>query len=165
MRHRQLGRSGLQVPVFALGAGMFGNEQVGCDETTAREIVGRYFDAGGWMIDVADFYCDGRAEEIVGRAIAGRRDDLVLATKVGMNRTPEPTGRGLSRKHIVAGLDASLRRLGTDYIDVYQVHTVDPVTPIEETLAALSECVRVGKVRYIGCSNFEAWRLNEGLGE
>jgi aryl-alcohol dehydrogenase-like predicted oxidoreductase len=142
---------------------VFGNDSIGCDEDTAREIAARYFDAGGWMIDVADFYVDGRAEEIVGRVVAGRRDQVLIATKVGMSRKPGPLNRGLSRKHILTALDASLRRLGTDYIDLYQLHSVDLTTPIEETLSALSDCVHAGKVRYIGCSNFEAWRLMKSL--
>jgi aryl-alcohol dehydrogenase-like predicted oxidoreductase/alkanesulfonate monooxygenase SsuD/methylene tetrahydromethanopterin reductase-like flavin-dependent oxidoreductase (luciferase family) len=143
---------------------MFGNPSTGCDERMATEIVSAYMDSGGNFVDVADFYGDGTAESVLGAAIKGRRDELVLASKVGMWHADVPNARGLSRKHILAAVDASLRRLGTDYLDLYQVHTVDPWTPLEETLSAMDACVSAGKVRYVGCSNIEAWRLMKALG-
>jgi aryl-alcohol dehydrogenase-like predicted oxidoreductase len=115
------------------------------------------------FIDTADVYTEGHSEEIVGKAIKGRRDDIVLATKVRGRTSSDPNGEGLSRKHIMRNLEASLKRLGTDYVDLYQVHRVDPTTPLKETMAALSDLVRSGKVRYIGCSNFPAWQLEKAL--
>jgi aryl-alcohol dehydrogenase-like predicted oxidoreductase len=164
MEQRQLGLTGMRVSSLCLGAGMFGNSTTGCDAGTATKIVSAYMAAGGNFVDVADFYGDGAAEVALGVAIKGRRDELVLASKVGMWHADVPNGRGLSRKHILSAIDASLARLGTDYLDLYQVHTVDPWTPIEETLSALDACVSAGKVRYVGASNFEAWRLMKALG-
>jgi aryl-alcohol dehydrogenase-like predicted oxidoreductase len=159
MKRRTLGRTGLEVSELCLGTATFCQEDWGSDETVSRDIVARFLEAGGNFVDTADLYATGRAEEILGRAIRERRDAVVVATKVG---GPTGGGRddfGLSRKHIIPALEASLRRLGTDHVDLYQVHGFDPITPIEETLRALDDCVRAGKVRALGCSNFAAWHL------
>jgi aryl-alcohol dehydrogenase-like predicted oxidoreductase len=156
---RKLGRTGLKVSNLCLGAMTFGNSQWGCDEATARKIVDRFLDAGGNFIDTADVYSNGISEEITGRAVRGRRQQVVLATKVAGPMGATPNDLGLSRKHILDAVDASLHRLGTDYIDLYQVHAYDPTTPLDETLRALDDCVRAGKVRYLGCSNYSAWQL------
>jgi aryl-alcohol dehydrogenase-like predicted oxidoreductase len=137
----------------------FGNAQWGCDEPTSARIVARFLDAGGNFIDTADVYSNGVSEEITGRAIRGKRPQIVLATKVAGPMGAGPNDLGVSRKHILDAVDASLRRLGTDYIDLYQVHAYDPTTPLDETLSALDACVRAGKVRYVGCSNYSAWQL------
>ncbi len=159
MRIRKLGRTGLKVSNLCLGAMTFGNQQWGCDEATSRAIVDRFLEAGGNFIDTADIYSTGVSEEITGRAIRDTRKSLVLATKVAGPMGIGPNDLGLSRKHILDAVDASLRRLGTDYIDLYQVHAHDPTTPLDETLGALDDCVRAGKVRYLGCSNYSAWQL------
>jgi aryl-alcohol dehydrogenase-like predicted oxidoreductase len=121
-------------------------------------------DAGVNMIDTADVYSDGASEEILGKAIEGQRDDILIATKARMAMGPGPNDAGLSRHHLIRSCEASLRRLGTDYIDLYQVHEWDGQTPMEETLRALDDLVRSGKVRYIGCSNFAGWQLAKALG-
>jgi len=160
MDHRRLGRTGLMVSELCLGCMTFGRE---LDEEGSREIIARFLKAGGDFIDTADVYEQGVSEEIVGRAIKGVREDVVLATKVRFPMGDGPNDVGLSRKHIVAGCEASLRRLGTDYIDLYQVHAWDAVTPLEETLSALTDLVRQGKVRYVGVSNFTGWQLMKAL--
>jgi len=160
MDHRRLGRTGLMVSELCLGCMTFGRE---LDEEGSREIIARFLKAGGDFIDTADVYEQGASEEIVGRAIKGVREDVVLATKVRFPMGDGPNDVGLSRKHIVAGCEASLRRLGTDYIDLYQVHAWDAVTPLEETLSALTDLVRQGKVRYVGVSNFTGWQLMKAL--
>jgi aryl-alcohol dehydrogenase-like predicted oxidoreductase len=142
----------------------FGNSQWGCDEATSRKIVDRFLDAGGNFIDTADVYSAGVSEEITGRAISDKRSHVVLATKVAGPMGSGPNDLGVSRKHILDAVDASLRRLGTDYIDLYQVHAYDPTSPLDETLRALDDCVRAGKVRYVGCSNYSAWHLMKSLG-
>jgi len=159
MRIRKLGRTGLKVSNLCLGAMTFGNQQWGCDEATSKAIVDRFLEAGGNFIDTADVYVSGVSEEITGRAIRDKRQSLVLATKVAGPMGGGSNDLGLSRKHILDAIEASLRRLGTDYIDVYQVHAYDPTTPLDETLGALDDCVRSGKVRYAGCSNYSAWQL------
>jgi aryl-alcohol dehydrogenase-like predicted oxidoreductase len=159
MKLRRLGRTGLKVSNLCLGTMTFGNEQWGCDESTAGRIVARFLDAGGSFIDTADIYSNGVSEEITGRAIRGKRQQIVLATKVAGPMGAGPNDLGVSRKHVLDAVDASLRRLGTDYIDLYQVHAWDPTTPLDETLLALDSCVRAGKVRYLGCSNYSAWQL------
>ena len=136
----------------------------GCDEKESLAILNAYLDQGGNFIDTADEYADGRSEEILGRGLKGRRDDVVLATKVFFPAGTGANRKGLSRKHIFEGIEASLRRLQTDYIDLYQVHCFDSHTPLEETLSALDALVRQGKVRYLGCSNFGAWQLAKALG-
>jgi aryl-alcohol dehydrogenase-like predicted oxidoreductase len=156
MEYVTLGRSGLVVSRLCLGTMTFGRES---DEAASRAMVDRFTELGGTFVDTADVYTHGVSEEITGRAIADRRDDIVLATKVrhamgdGLNDT------GLSRRHVIAGCEASLRRLQTDWIDLYQVHMWDELTPIEETMSALTDLVRQGKVRYIGASNFVGWHL------
>jgi aryl-alcohol dehydrogenase-like predicted oxidoreductase len=136
----------------------------GCREEEALTILNSYLERGGNFIDTADGYADGRSEEILGRGLKGRRDDVVLATKVFFPTGVGANRKGLSGKHIFEGIEASLRRLQTDYIDLYQVHCFDSHTPLEETLSALDALVRQGKVRYLGCSNFTAWQLAKALG-
>ncbi|MEX2205533.1 MAG: aldo/keto reductase [Myxococcota bacterium] len=159
MKLRRLGRTGLKVSNLCLGTMTFGNPQWGCDEPTSARIVARFLDGGGNFIDTADVYSNGVSEEITGRAIRAKRQQIVLATKVAGPMGAGPNDLGVSRKHILDAIDASLRRLGTDYIDLYQVHAYDPTTPLDETLRALDACVRAGKVRYLGCSNYSAWQL------
>ena len=159
MAFRALGRSGLKVSPLCLGAMMFGDQT---DEETSRRIIANARDAGVNFIDTADAYAAGRSEEIVGRAVKAERDRWVIATKVGYPGADTPvTGADLSRKYVMRAVDASLRRLGTDYIDLYYLHRDDLATPLEETLHALADLVRQGKIRYIGLSNFRAWRLVE----
>ncbi len=147
-----------------LGTMAFGMKDWGCNQDVATKMVGKFVEGGGNFIDTADIYSTGVSEEMVGKAIEGHnRDALVIATKVWFRMNPAPTARGLSRKHIMEAADASLRRLGTDYIDLYQFHVPDPATPVEETLRALDDLVRSGRVRYIGCSNFSGWQLSDGL--
>jgi aryl-alcohol dehydrogenase-like predicted oxidoreductase len=169
MEYRELGRSGLRVSVLTMGtmtfggAGKFANVgATGVDE--ARKQIDMCLDAGVNLIDTADVYSAGLSEEIIGKAVAGRRDDVLLATKVRATMGPGPNDGGGSRHHIIAGAEASLRRLGTDYIDLYQLHGWDGRTPLEETLAALDHLVNSGKVRYVGCSNYSGWHLMKALG-
>jgi aryl-alcohol dehydrogenase-like predicted oxidoreductase len=161
MSYVTLGRSGLKVSSACLGTMTFGNREWGTDEAESRRIVDAFVDAGHNFVDTADVYNAGVSEEIVGRAIAARRADIVLATK-GYNVMGDgPNDRGSSRAHLTRALEASLRRLGTDYVDLYQLHSWDHDTPIEESMATLDGFVRSGKVRYIGCSNFYASQLVE----
>jgi len=160
MQYRNVGGTGLKVSSMCLGTMVYGN-QVG--ETEAINIIGRALDAGVNFIDTADIYTEGRSEEIVGKALEGKRHSVVLATKVANRTGPSANDAGLSRKHIMKGIEDSLRRLETDYIDLYYVHLPDYDTPIEETLRALDDLVHQGKVRYIGCSNFRAWQLCKAL--
>ena len=169
MDYRQLGRSGLRVSALTLGTMTFGGGGrfglVGStDVAGAKRQVDMCIDAGINMIDTADVYSAGASEEIVGEAIKGRRHDLLIATKARMTMGDGPNDAGLSRHHLTRACEASLRRLGTDYIDLYQVHEWDGHTPMEETLTALDDLVRAGKVRYIGCSNFAGWQLAKALG-
>ncbi|MFI9330325.1 aldo/keto reductase [Kitasatospora sp. NPDC052868] len=165
MEYARLGNSGLKVSRASLGTmnfGPSGGVGVGsCDEAEARRIVDAFLDAGHNVIDTADAYTGGESERIVGRAVRRRRDAVVLATKACLPQGPGANDRGLSRVHLIRALDASLRRLGTDYIDLYQCHQWDPDTPIDETMAALDDFVRSGKVRYVGCSNFTAAQVVE----
>ncbi|WP_406115187.1 aldo/keto reductase [Kitasatospora purpeofusca] len=165
MEYAQLGNSGLKVSRACLGTmnfGPAGGVGVGsCDEADARRILDSFLDAGHNVIDTADAYTGGESERIVGRAVAGRRDSVVLATKAFLPQGPGANDRGLSRAHLTRALDASLRRLGTDHIDLYQCHQWDPETPIDETMATLDGFVSSGKVRYIGCSNFTAAQIVE----
>jgi aryl-alcohol dehydrogenase-like predicted oxidoreductase len=156
-----LGRSGLKVSRACLGTMTFGNAEWGTDEPESKRIVDAFIDAGHNFIDTADVYNAGVSEEIVGRAIAGRRDEVVLATKGYNHMGDGPNDRGSSRVHLTRALEASLRRLGTDYIDLYQLHNWDHDTPIEESMATLDGFVRSGKVRYLGCSNFYGSQLVE----
>lgn len=161
MDYRFLGRTGLKVSELCLGAMTFGREST---EEVSVQMMDHFVAAGGNFIDTADVYTRGVSEEIVGRWLRSkRRDDLVIATKVRFPMGEGPNDLGLSRKHIVAGVEASLRRLGTDYIDLYQVHCWDPVTPLEETLSTLDTLIRSGKVRYIGASNYSGWQLQKAV--
>jgi aryl-alcohol dehydrogenase-like predicted oxidoreductase len=164
MEYRQLGNSGLRVSALALGTMTFGGAgnfaSVGyADFEEASRILDRCTEAGVNLLDTADIYSDGVSEEFVGRLVKGRRDDLVLATKCGFPSEPGTNGGGSSRHHIVRSLDASLRRLQTDYVDLYQLHCWDGQTPLEESLATLDSLVDAGKVRYVGCSNYSAWHV------
>jgi aryl-alcohol dehydrogenase-like predicted oxidoreductase len=164
MRIRRLGRTGLKVSNLCLGAMTFGNPDWGCDQATSTEIVDRFLDAGGNFVDTADIYSAGVSEEITGRALRGKRQRVVLATKVAGPMGASPNDVGVSRRHILDAIDASLRRLGTDFVDLYQVHAYDPTTPPDETLRALDDCVRSGRVRYLGCSNYSAWQIMKANG-
>jgi aryl-alcohol dehydrogenase-like predicted oxidoreductase len=168
MEYRQLGRSGLRVSTISLGTMTFGGAggfaKVGhTDIDEARQVLDRCIDAGVNLIDTADVYSDGASEEIVGEIVKGRREDLLLATKCRFGTEPGANGAGSSRHHIVRSLEGSLRRLGTDYVDLYQLHGWDGQTPLEETLSTLDGLVRAGKVRYIGCSNYSAWHLMKAV--
>lgn len=161
MNYRHLGKTGLRVSELCLGAMTFGRET---EKEDSFRIMDRFVEAGGNFIDTADVYTGGASEDIVGQWLKGKnRDDLVIATKVRFAMGGGPNDVGLSRKHILAGVEASLRRLGTDYIDLYQVHAWDPKTPLEETLSTLNELVRQGVVRYIGASNFRGWQLQKAV--
>lgn len=174
MEYRKLGSSGVLVSPLCLGAMMFG-KWGNTDHGACVALVHRALDAGINFIDTSNNYSDGEAEVIVGKALAGRRDAVVLATKVWAPMGPGPNDRGLSRKAILAQVENSLRRLATDYIDLYQIHRPDPLTPWEETLSTLSDLVRQGKVRYLGCSTshvagegpwekrLAAWEIVESL--
>jgi aryl-alcohol dehydrogenase-like predicted oxidoreductase len=164
MRIRCLGATGLRVSELCLGAMTFGTEGWGCDQATALQMIDRFLDAGGNFVDTADAYAEGRSEEICGKAMRNRRSKFVLATKGTMPVGTGANDRGASRKHIREACDASLRRLQTDYIDLYQVHAEDLSTPLEETLQALDDLVRAGKVLYVGCSNYRAYRLAKAIG-
>jgi aryl-alcohol dehydrogenase-like predicted oxidoreductase len=169
MEYRALGRSGLRISVLTMGTMTFGGQgnfaNVGStDVTEARRQVDQCLDAGVNLIDTADVYSGGLSEEIVGEVLAGRRDDVLVATKVRMTMGSGPNDAGLSRHHIITGCEASLRRLRTDHIDLYQVHEWDGATPLEETLAALDHLVTSGKVRYVGASNYSGWQLLKALG-
>jgi aryl-alcohol dehydrogenase-like predicted oxidoreductase len=160
--HVPLGRSGLKISPMCLGTVNFGTSWgLGVEEREARTIIDKYLDDGHNFVDTADNYNNGQSEEIVGRAIRHRRDSVVLATKAAMPTGSGPNDSGLSRIHLIRALNASLRRLGTDYIDLYYCHVWDPDTPIDETMATLDGFVRSGKVRYIGCSNFTASQIVE----
>jgi aryl-alcohol dehydrogenase-like predicted oxidoreductase len=169
MEYRALGKSGLRVSVLTMGTMTFGGRggfaQVGStDVDQARRQVDMCLDAGINLIDTADVYSGGLAEDILGEVLRGRRDNVLVATKVRMTMGRGPNDAGLSRHHIITGCEASLRRLGTDHIDLYQVHEWDGQTPLEETLRALDLLVQSGKVRYIGASNYAAWQLMKALG-
>ncbi len=169
MEHRQLGASGLRVSVLTLGTMTFGGRDkfahVGTtDLEQATRQIDLCLDRGVTTIDTADVYSGGLSEEIVGAAIKGRRDRIVLATKARMPMGDGPNDAGLSRRHLIAACEASLRRLGTDHIDLYQVHEWDGQTPLEETLHALDALVQAGKVRYVGCSNYAGWQMTKALG-
>ncbi len=159
MRMRTLGRSGLLVGELSLGAMVFGEEgKRGTPEKVALSMIRQFLDAGGNFIDTADVYAGGRSEAIVGKALRGRRAEVVLATKVRGRTGQGANDVGLSRRHLLEGVHASLERLGTDWIDVLYLHLWDPLTPLEETLTAVDDLVRQGAVRYLGISNFTAWQ-------
>ncbi|MCI0396756.1 MAG: aldo/keto reductase [Chloroflexi bacterium] len=161
MEYRYLGKTGLKVSALCLGAMTFGREAT---EEVSRQLLDRFVEAGGNFIDTADVYSQGVSEEILGRWLKGqRRDDFIIATKVRFPMGEGPNDVGLSRKHILSGVEASLRRLQTDYIDLYQVHNWDRGTPLEETLSTLDSLVQSGKVRYLGASNFTGWQLQKAI--
>ncbi|MBB6734593.1 aldo/keto reductase [Cohnella zeiphila] len=161
MEYRRLGRSGLEVSALGLGTNSFGKR---ADESTSIRIVHQALDSGINFIDTANIYAGTESERIIGRALEGKRRLAVLATKAGLVKEPGPNGRGSSRYHLQRELEESLRRLNTDYVDLYQIHTFDPLTPLEETLRTLDDMVRAGKVRYVGASNYAAWELMKALG-
>ncbi|MEO0627873.1 MAG: aldo/keto reductase [Bacteroidota bacterium] len=160
MRYAPLGRSGLITSNLTLGTMIFGESSSrSTSRADALKMIGTYLDAGGNHLDTADVYAEGRSEEIVGEAISGKRSEVIVATKVRF-----PTGNGvnevgLSRHHIIDGVNRSLQRMKTDYIDLLYIHCYDPITPMEETVRALDDLVTSGKVRYLGLSNFKAWQL------
>jgi aryl-alcohol dehydrogenase-like predicted oxidoreductase len=158
MNYRYLGRSALKVSPLCLGAMMFGGET---DEPTSQRIIDKAFDAGVNFIDTADVYHAGRSEEVVGRAIAARRDHWVVATKFGFPFSQGPNEQGQSRKWIWQSVDASLKRFGTDYIDILYFHRAISDLPLEEAVRAVADLIRQGKVRYFGLSNFHGWRIAE----
>jgi len=170
MEYRQLGRSGLKVPVLSFGTGTFGggNEFFkawgASDVAEATRLVDVCLEAGVNLFDTADVYSDGLSETILGKAIAGRREDVLISTKATFRMGPGPNDLGSSRHHLIRACETSLRRLGTDYIDIYHVHGFDALTPIEEVLSTLNHLVVSGKVRYIACSNFSGWHLMKSLG-
>lgn len=156
MNYRSLGKSGLKVSTIGLGTNQFGGK---VDERGTKNIIHAALDLGINFIDTADIYKKGRSEAFIGNALEGRRQQALIATKVYYKVGEGPNDRGASRQHIMAGVEESLSRLKTDYIDLYQIHVWDKETPIEETMRALEDLVRAGKVRYIGASNFSAWQL------
>ena len=169
MEHRLLGESGFKVPVLGFGTATFGG---GTDvswawaDTKVKEalrLVDIALEVGAALFDTADVYSRGASEEILGQTIAGRRDRLIISTKATFRMGEGPNDLGSSRKHLVAACEASLRRLGTDYIDLWHMHAFDAMTPIEETLKTLDDLVRAGKVRYVGCSNFSGWHAMKSL--
>ncbi len=169
METRFLGNSGLKVSALAFGTMTFGGtteffRQVGATQVDeAKRLIDTCLEAGVNLFDTADVYSQGASEEILGKAIGKRRDDVILATKVHGRMGNGPNDVGQSRHHIIRACEDSLKRLGTDYIDLYQVHGFDALTPLEETLSTLDDLVRSGKVRYIGCSNYSAWHLMKAL--
>ena len=170
MEYVNLGRTGLKVSRLCLGCMTYGEPDRGnhawtLSEDESRPFIKRALDLGITFFDTANVYSDGSSEEIVGRALKdyARRDGIVLATKVHGRTHPDANGQGLSRKHIMTEIDASLKRLGTDYVDLYQIHRYDPETPIEETLEALHDVVKSGKARYIGASSMYAWQFCRAL--
>jgi aryl-alcohol dehydrogenase-like predicted oxidoreductase len=165
MKYRFLGSSGLLVSRIALGTLNFGAPQWGCDEAEARAILKAFVEGGGNFIDTANVYAGGAAEEIVGRFLCEvPRERIVLASKASMPVGSQPNLFGASRKHILAACEASLRRLQTDYLDLYYLHGPDPVTPLEETFRAYDDLVRQGKVRYVGVSNLFGWQIATATG-
>src|SRR5579872_405280 len=169
MNFRPLGRTGLLVSELCFGAMTFGGKSfwavVGTQgQAEADNLVARVLDAGINFFDTADVYSEGESEKILGKALGARRKDIILATKVRGRVGPGPNDIGLSRKHVVESVDGSLARLGTDYVDLYQIHGFDSRTPFDETLRALDDVVHAGKVRYIGCSNLAAWHIMKALG-
>jgi aryl-alcohol dehydrogenase-like predicted oxidoreductase len=168
MRYLVLGRTGLRVSELCFGTMTFGGkgawDVVGAlDQKQADLLVGKSLEAGVNFFDTADFYAAGESETMLGKSLGARRKDVVVATKVRLKMGPGPNDVGLSRAHVLAAADASLARLGTDYIDLYQIHAPDPLTPIDETLRALEDLVRWGKVRYLGASNLAAWQVMKAL--
>ncbi len=169
MEYRQLGYSGLKVPVLSFGTATFGGGTEffrawgETDVQQATRLVDICMEAGINLFDTADVYSNGLSEEILGKAVKGRRDQVLIATKASFRMGPGVNDLGNSRHHLIRACEASLRRLNTDYIDLYQLHGFDAISPVEETLSALDQLVRSGKVRYIGCSNFSGWHVMKSL--
>ncbi len=169
MDYRRLGASGLKVPALTFGCGTFGGKGEffkawgSTDAAGARRIVDICLDSGVTMFDTADVYSSGESERVLGEAIKGRRDKVLISTKGTFRFSAEPNDVGSSRFHLIKTLESSLKRLGTDYIDLYQLHGFDAQTPVEETLSALDDLVRAGKIRYIGVSNFSGWHVMKSL--
>ncbi|HEU5127580.1 MAG TPA: aldo/keto reductase [Glycomyces sp.] len=169
MEYRRLGASGLHVPELGFGAGTFGGRGPlfsawgDTDTEQARRMVDIALDAGVTLFDTADVYSDGASEEILGTALKGRRDQVLISTKAGLPTGDGPGEAGSSRAHLTGAVETALRRLGTDYIDLFQLHAFDAGTPVEETVAVLDDLVRAGKLRYIGVSNFAGWQLMKSL--
>jgi aryl-alcohol dehydrogenase-like predicted oxidoreductase len=169
VEYRRLGGSGLNVPVLSFGTGTFGgrgplfSEWGNTGVEGARRLVDICLEAGITLFDTADVYSDGASEEVLGQAVKGRRDQVLLSTKAGLPVGDGPNDAGTSRARLMAACDAALRRLGTDYIDLFQLHAYDAATPQEEVLSTLDDLVRAGKVRYVGVSNFSGWQLMKGL--
>jgi aryl-alcohol dehydrogenase-like predicted oxidoreductase len=156
MNYRNLGKSGLKVSQLCLGTNNFGGQT---SEEASLKIVNKALDCGINVIDTANIYTGGKSEEIIGKAVKGRRDEAIIATKVGFGTVEGPNRSGLSRKHILNQVEHSLKSLQTDFIDIYYMHRFDPETPLEETLRTFDYLVRQGKVRYLACSNFTAWQI------
>ncbi|HLO05003.1 MAG TPA: aldo/keto reductase, partial [Terriglobales bacterium] len=169
MEFRQLGRSGLKVPALSFGTGTFGGGTEffrawgASDVAEATRLVSICLEAGVNLFDTADVYSNGLSEEILGKAIEGRRQDVLISTKTTFRLGTGPNDVGSSRHHLIQACEASLRRLGTDYIDIYHLHGFDALTPVEEVLSTLNHLVESGKVRYIACSNFSGWHLMKSL--
>jgi len=169
MEYRLLGKSGLKVPVLSFGTGTFGGGTEffkawgSTDVAEATRLVDICLDAGVNLFDTADIYSKGLSESILGKAVAGRRDKVLISTKATFRMDDGPNDLGSSRHHLISACEASLRRLGTDYIDIYHLHGFDALTPVEEVLSTLDNLVKSGKVRYIACSNFSGWHLMKSL--
>lgn len=169
MEYRNLGASGLKVPVLSFGAGTFGGQGPlfsawgRTDAAEARGLIDLCLEAGVTLFDTADVYSNGASEEVLGEAIRGRRGQVMISTKLGLPMGEAPGEAGTSRRRIVAGVEAALRRLGTDHIDLLQLHAFDAATPVEEVLSALDALIRAGKVGYVGASNFSGWQLMKSL--
>lgn len=170
MEYRQLGRSGLKVPVLSFGTATFGSSNSAffgrwgnSDVEEARRMVDLCLDAGVNFFDTADVYSSGGSEEVLGHALKGRRDEVLISTKGSFGMGPGPNDKGSSRFHLIKACEASLKRLGTDHIDLYFMHGFDALTPVEETLGALDHLIQSGKIRYIGCSNFSGWQVMKAL--
>ena len=169
MEYRLLGRSGLKVPVLSFGTGTFGGvgqmfaKWGATDVTQAKRLVDICLDAGMNFFDTADVYSAGASEEILGEALKGRRNQTLISSKATFTTGKGPNDKGSSRFHLIEALDASLRRLQTDHVDIYFMHGFDALTPVDETLRALDDMVRAGKIRYIGCSNFSGWHVMKSL--
>ncbi|MBF8192106.1 aldo/keto reductase [Nonomuraea sp. K274] len=169
MEYRQLGASGLKVPALSFGAGTFAGKGDffgawgNTDVAEARRLVDICLDAGVTMFDTADVYSDGASEEVLGQALHGRRDRALISTKAGLPMGSGPGDAGTSRPRLIKAVDDALRRLGTDHVDLFQLHAFDAATPVEEVLSALDDLVRAGKLRYVGVSNFSGWQLMKSL--
>ena len=168
MNLRYMGKTGVKVSELCFGTMTFGGQgywqSIGTlDQKQADALINIALDAGINFFDTANVYSFGLAEEMLGKALGKRRQDIILATKVRGRMSERPNDVGLSRRHIIESCEASLKRLGTDYIDLYQVHSFDPFTPLEETMSVLNDLVHQGKIRYIGCSNFTGWQLMKAL--